>query len=62
MKKTHHRPKAKYTPHQLLEAEISDLETDLRCAERDGLQSYAQEVMASLDRKRRALAKQEKKP
>lgn len=57
VKKPHYRPKTKYTPRQLLEAEISDLEVDLQCAVRDGLQDYAKEVEASLEQKRKDLAR-----
>lgn len=34
-------PKQQYTDEELREAEIADLETDIRCAERDNLPEYA---------------------
>jgi hypothetical protein len=49
-------PRMRYTARALLEAEIADHETDLRCAERDGLGDYAKEVKQALDAKRAALA------
>lgn len=49
-------PRMRYTARALLEAEIADEETDLRCAERDGLHDYAREVQRRLEAKRAALA------
>jgi hypothetical protein len=37
-----------YTPDELRAAEIADLETDIRCAERDGLPEYAAECRTKL--------------
>lgn len=48
----------RYTQRELLEADIADLETDLRCAERDGRcasaawLAYAEEVRRQLAQKR----------
>jgi hypothetical protein len=38
----------KYTDDELLAAEIADLKTDIRCAERDGLPEYAEKCRAKL--------------
>ena len=40
-----------YTPGELLEAEINDLETDVRCALRDGYPDYAKECELKRDAK-----------
>jgi hypothetical protein len=37
-----------YTDDELLAAEIADLKTDIRCAERDGLPEYAEQCRAKL--------------
>jgi hypothetical protein len=39
----------KYTERELLEAEIADLKVDLKCAIRDGLIVYAEEVVKKLE-------------
>lgn len=41
-------PPRRYTADELRTAEIADLETDIRCAERDGLHEYAAECRAKL--------------
>lgn len=41
-------PRRHYTPEELRAAEIADLETDIRCAERDGMPEYAAECLALL--------------
>lgn len=41
-----------YSPSELLHAEIHDLETDIECARRDGLEEYAAECEAILAKKR----------
>ncbi len=46
-------PKTHYTDEELLELRIQDLEVDLRCAERDGLTVYAEEVRRELARLRK---------
>lgn len=48
-------PRAHYTDAELLAFEIADLETDLRCAVRDGLTEYADIVRARLVAKRAPL-------
>lgn len=45
-------PRHRYTPGELRAAEIADLETDIRCAERDGLPEYAAECRALLTKLR----------
>ena len=45
----------KYTAQEHLEADIADLETDLRCALRDALPEYAMKVKRQLDDKLAAL-------
>ena len=42
-----------YTPEELLAAKIADVETDIRCAERDGLNEYAEECRTLLATLRR---------
>lgn len=37
-----------YSPAELLEFQIQDLESDIRCAERDGLPDYAEECRREL--------------
>jgi hypothetical protein len=45
-----YKPKTKYSDEQLDAAAKADLETDLRCALRDGQQEYAKAVQGQLDR------------
>jgi len=42
-------PPVKYTPEQLLDFEILDLETDIRCALKDKLLDYAEECQKKLE-------------
>ena len=44
---TYKRP-YKYSAMELLKCEIADLEIDLACAKRDGLNEYAKEVQQEL--------------
>ena len=37
-----------YTAEELIDAEIADLESDIQCAERDGLPEYAAECRLKL--------------
>lgn len=41
-------PKQQYSPEELIDADISDLESDIRCAERDNLPEYAAQCRAKL--------------
>lgn len=50
MAKATYRPPVKYSDEQLDAAAKQDLETDLRCAVRDGLPEYAKTVQVLLDR------------
>ncbi len=45
-------PPHHYTAEELLDADIADLETDIRCAYRDGLPDYAKECEAQLKTKK----------
>ena len=42
-------PPHKYSKDELLDASIADLETDIKCAKRDGLDEYAKECEAKLE-------------
>jgi hypothetical protein len=42
-------PPVKYTADELEAAKLADLETDLRCAYRDGLMVYASELELEID-------------
>lgn len=50
MKARRYVPPKKYTDAELDAAAKTDLETDLRCAERDGLETYAADCRAQLAR------------
>jgi hypothetical protein len=50
-------PPYHYTDKELLEAEIADLETDIRCAIRDGQPDYAEECSKKLARLQDKLCK-----
>ena len=45
-----YKPAAHYSPEELRQAEIADLEADYKCAIRDGLVDYAEKVKIQLDR------------
>lgn len=45
----------KYSKQELMEADIADLETDYRCAVRDGLYIYAQNIEVELEMRKRDL-------
>ena len=46
-KRQYTRP-TKYAVYELALSELADLETDLRCAKRDGLTAYAMELEAKI--------------
>lgn len=46
-----YKPRVHYTDEELLDAEIADLETDLRCAYRDNHPEYAEKVKRELEAK-----------
>ena len=52
---SHRKPHATYTPRELAEADYADLMVDLRCAIRDGLFDYAQQLRLKVDAKRAEL-------
>lgn len=43
-----HKPRTVYTERELREAELADLEIDYKCAVRDGLHDYAEQVLAQI--------------
>ncbi len=45
-----YKPAAHYSPEELRQAEIADLEADYKCAIRDGLVDYAEKVKIQLER------------
>lgn len=48
MRRQPYAPPVRHTREELLAASIADLESDIACAERDGLISYAEKCRAAL--------------
>lgn len=57
VKQTSHRPPHKYTDEELLQHEIEDQITDIRCAIRDGQSEYVKHCEQELVKLRAKLSK-----